>query len=101
MPFQKLRKMILKYRYKGLGINMNGFSIKSLKLVNKKIVQVIKSQIDAEQDQKETEKITDSEIQVVQVVVINVNKTCPRQPKILIYKKLQLSEGVTLMFLYI
>lgn len=57
----KAVKNDLKKPLKGWGINMNGFSIKSLKPVNKKIVEVMKSQIDAEQNQKGTEKKADSD----------------------------------------
>lgn len=51
----------IKKPLKGWGIDLKGFSIKSLKPVNKKIREVMNIQIDAEQNQKETEKKADSD----------------------------------------
>jgi len=57
----KAVKKDLKKPLKGWGIDLNGFTIKSLKPVNAKIKDVMKTQITAEQDQKETEKKADSD----------------------------------------
>lgn len=57
----KAVKKDLKKPLKGWGIELNGFTIKSLKPVNSKIKDVMKTQISAEQDQKETEKKADSD----------------------------------------